>query len=264
MHFNDGEINSLNRTDGRTDRGYQARSPALAAALAAALQADAHGLYIGIPCRREFPFLHQRAARLVHGGGGMSASLLVRTRVTAASVFINGNFATARALLPRILLARAAHVHLVVSATADIDRFTNCTGLRPTRVERIAPMDAFPLDYERLKQGWQAVAGGDVVIFCAGPLGRLLAIAWHARQPAATYLELGSFFDPDLAPPERAFFRRRGRNRGARYYPQVQCGVRVNESLYVARTHHPGCQTVRDVRAAIDEAAIWRALKRAP
>ena len=179
-------------------------------------------------------------------------------------IFINGNFATARALLPRILLARAAHVHLVVSATADIDRFTNCTGLRPTRVERIAPMDAFPLDYERLKQGWQAVAGGDVVIFCAGPLGRLLAIAWHARQPAATYLELGSFFDPDLAPPERAFFRRRGRNRGARYYPQVQCGVRVNESLYVARTHHPGCQTVRDVRAAIDEAAIWRALKRAP
>ena len=35
-HFNDGEINSIERTAGATDRGLQQRSPALARALKAA------------------------------------------------------------------------------------------------------------------------------------------------------------------------------------------------------------------------------------
>ena len=49
VHFNDGEMNSLDRTAGRTDRGLQRRSSALALALRTALRTDGHGLYIGVP-----------------------------------------------------------------------------------------------------------------------------------------------------------------------------------------------------------------------
>ena len=101
-----------------------------------------------------------------------------------------------------------------------------------------------------------------VAIICAGPVGRLLAVEWHQRQPRATVLELGSFFDPDLT--ERSFFARRGMRPGARYYADVQCGRRVNRSLYRPRTRHGACQSgPADVRAQLDERAIWARLSAA-
>ena len=49
---------------------------------------------------------------------------------------------------------------------------------------------------------------------------------------------------------------------GARYYSQVQCGARVDPSLYQARGRHAACQAdARDVRARIDEEAIWAQLR---
>ena len=51
-HFNDGEINSLENTKGKTDRGLQARSPQLSADLRKALEEDSNGLILGVPCKR--------------------------------------------------------------------------------------------------------------------------------------------------------------------------------------------------------------------
>lgn len=143
-----------------------------------------------VPCKREFPFLHRKAMGLVANHSA--------TRVTTATLFINGNFESARRLLPRLLLARGARVHLVTSAEGDARRFANCTGVRPVRVLRAAARDAFPQSFDALRDEWRALRNGDVVLLAAGPLGRVLGVAWHKQQPRATYLELGSFFDPDL------------------------------------------------------------------
>jgi hypothetical protein len=248
VHFNDGELNSMGARRGSTARGLQRRSPALATALGRSLQTDAHGLILGVPCRLEFPSLHASAMRLVANSS--------RTRVTAATLFVNGNHATARDLLPRILRAINAPIHLVVSAAANVTRFTSCTSLTLTRVLRMPPRDAYPHGLAQHRDAWRDVNAGDVVLICAGPVGRLLAVEWHAHLPAATILELGSFFDPDLTPT--SFF---GAVRGPRYYQRQQCGQDV--SLLDERRRRrafaaaPACQRRSDVRARVDEKAIW-------
>ena len=251
-HFNDGEINSLENTKGKTDRGLQARSPQLSADLRGALEEDSNGLILGVPCKREFPTLHKRAM-------GVVARNASRTRITAATLLINGNFEQARRLIPQILIARKARVHLVVSAEADINRFANCTGMVPVSVVRVAAIDGYPQSLEAHRDGWKALRGGDVIIVCAGPVGRLLAVEWHRHKPDVTILEMGSFFDPDLT--RRSFFDRKGVMKGPRYYSSVQCGERVPAALYQPRARFASCQKKDDVRAVIDEKKIWSQLK---
>ena len=244
------KLGSMLKDQGVTDRGLQRRSTALATALTKALRTDRHGLIVGVPCRREVPFLHRTAMRQVQNA--------TRTRVTTATLFINGNFANARQLIPAILRRRGARVHLVASAASDARRFSSCTGIAPVRVLHAPARDAFPVGLRVLRDEWQSVAPGDVVLLCAGPLGRLLAVEWHAKQPGATYLELGSFFDPDLA--ASTFFSGRGVVQGPRYYLQSQCGERVDAARYQPRKRHGGCQAASDVRARLDESAIFERL----
>ena len=87
-----------------------------------------------------------------------------RTRVTTATLFINGNFAQARRLLPQLLLRLSVRIHLVVSQAADAARFTNCTGLQPARVLRVTPKDGFPSSFHEHRHAWQQLRAGDVAI----------------------------------------------------------------------------------------------------
>jgi hypothetical protein len=87
----------------------------------------------------------------------------------------------ARALLPAILKARGSRLHLVVSTLGNTSRFQACTGLTPDRVLRVPPLDGYPAGYEMHRDGWRDVAAGDVVLVCAGPLGRILAAEWCAH-----------------------------------------------------------------------------------
>jgi len=271
------------------------RSAGLASALRRAIATDAAGLYIGVPCSREFPFLHRRALELIRNTstdgdpgrarpvdgllrtlenhGGKAASIgtpalhdvrFPRTRLTTATLFINGNFEQARRLLPTLITAwqsaALVRVHIVVSASADVARFAKCTGILPSSVRRVPPSEAYPTGLEKHADAWRAFETGDIVVLCAGPLGRLLALHWHAHQPRATYLELGSFFDPDLTPPQASFF---GRRSPPRYYPQVQCGVRVEPTLYQPRVRHRACQAgPGDVKAKLDERGLMVLLRR--
>ena len=103
-----------------------------------------------------------------------------------------------------------------------------------------------------LRRRWRQVADGDVVLLCAGPLGRLLAVRWFAAQPRATYLELGSFWDPELQPG--------GATLGPRYYSQTQCGVTLDRAAYTPHSWYRGCEAKGDTHADIDEGAIWAKL----
>ena len=244
-HFNDGELQALQRTKGRTDRGLQRLSASLQARVRRALRTDAPNLVIGVPCSRNFPFSHALAmAQLANA---------TATRLTVATLFINRNYEAARALLPRLVRARvacgAARLHLVVSEAADMARFGRCTGLAPHRVLRVPATDSYPAGFDAHADAWRGVEPGDVVLLCAGPLGRLLAVRWFARQPHATYLELGSFFDPELQP--------NGATLGPRYYPQTQCGVELDRSVYSPHGWYRGCEARGDTHATIDEGAVW-------
>ena len=141
-----------------------------------------------------------------------------------------------------------------MSARANAGRFINCTGLVPQQVLTVRSRDAFPRSYDEHEAAWRAFDDDDVIIITAGPVGRLLAVHWHTKQPRATYLELGSFFDPDLA-DEPFFGKRRGALDGARYYPRVQCGRALDPSVYQPKVRFAACQAgPRDVRAnKIDE-----------
>ena len=233
-HFNDGEIIAVDRTDGTTDRGMQRLSPALSKAMRAALRTDRNNMYFGVPCAQEWPEAHSRALHIMADSRS--------TQTTVANLFVNGNYVQARRLLPRLLLARKSRVFMVVSANADMARFQTLTGLRP-RVLRVPPRDAFPAGFKQLRGAWESLHDGDVVLMCAGPLGRVLAVEWFARRPKTTILELGSFFDPELQPD--------GRTLGATYYDE-------NSSFRQASCARPG-----DVKAEVSEAKLMAAAARA-
>ena len=116
-HFNDGELHALERTEGRTARGLQRQSSDLASHIKSAMTADVPNLVLGVPCARNYPYLHRLAMRTVNGSS---------TATTAATLFINSNYKDARALLVHILKRRKARLHLLVSERADVERFKRC------------------------------------------------------------------------------------------------------------------------------------------
>ena len=116
-HFNDGEVHALERTEGRTARGLQRQSSGLAAHIRSAMTADVPNLVLGVPCSRNYPYLHRLAMRTVNGSA---------TATTAATLFINSNYKDARALIVDILKRRRARLHLLVSERADVERFQRC------------------------------------------------------------------------------------------------------------------------------------------
>ena len=218
----------------------------------------------------------QRHTHTCHGGDaiyqwqfpqGARAITSPRNLPSAHSVLGNGMvkdatlcFAQARALLPQILQRSGATIRLVTSTLSNVGRFSNCTGLQPAQVLTVHSRDAFPRSFEEHRDAWRGFRYGDVVIVAAGPVGRLLAIEWHTKQPRVTYLELGSFFDPDLT--DTTFFGRgHGALEGARYYPQTQCGRLVDQTVYRPKMAFSACQRPGDVRATIDVSAIWHALR---
>lgn len=124
--------------------------------------------------------------------------------ITAATVFINGNYLMARQALLRLLPER--RLHMIVPDDANMTRFSMRTGLHPNRIEPVPSTEAFPKAFDRLKAlQWEH---GDVVVIIAGMVGRILASTYFSKFSNTTFLELGSFFDRD-------FYHR---SKGARYY----------------------------------------------
>ena len=192
-HFNEGEVRAATQTKGSVLSGLQRYSPELKSQMRWAIGKTHPHLYVGLPCRAEFPRDYLSALTLVSGG---------RDRRTAATLFMNGNYRAVRELVPTLLRWRTAggpgrtgSLHLVVGLKANITRFEEHTQLSPKQVLRAPAANSFSA-YSTLKTAYQSFQGGDVVILCCGVLGRLLAADWVTRRPNTTFLELGSFFTP--------------------------------------------------------------------
>ncbi len=202
-HYNDGEILAMKKTDGHTDRGMQWLSEELRVVMTRAFHREKPGLIFGIPCAGEY------ADDNAFANAELGNSTVERT---IATVFINSNYIAARRVLLRYVKRNPdRHVHMVVSDEADMDAFEAGTDIRPESVTRISGRNAFPGGYHDNINNTRHHKPGDIVIVCAGPLGRILATEWFLQRPQTTYLELGSFFDMDLF----------GKSFGADYYTRL-------------------------------------------
>ena len=205
-HFNDGELLAMKNEEGHTDRGMQKMSSDLKKYMTQAFHREAPGLVFGYPCVQEFRNDNEFA------NAELQNSTVERT---IATLFINSNYMDARLLLLTYIRHNPDRgVHMVVSDNSDMTLFENRTGIHPTSVTK----NAFPTGYNDNINNTQHHKPGDIVIICAGPLGRILAVEWFLQHNETTYLELGSFFDYDL----------QGKSFGANYYDmdgsQPHCG----------------------------------------
>ena len=236
VHFNEGEVRAALHATGAVPNGAQRFSPALREAMRAAMNASHPNLYAGVPCRAEFPREHLSALQLVSTESA---------RRTAATVFINGNFPllmTAKGGLFVDLLRRRAQgghsLHLVASEAADVARFSTATRLVPKTVVRTPRRDSFARRDNVSREALSQFGDGDIVIVCTGALGRILVTEWTRLRPQTTFLELGSFFDPEFG------------FRALAYHRQVRGGA----------PWAPGCGSKHD-RTATSMAPLQQCLK---
>ena len=236
VHFNEGEVHAALHATGAVPNRAQRFSPALREAMRAAMNAAHPNLYAGVPCRAEFPREHLSALQLVSTESA---------RRTAATLFINGNFPllmTAKGGLFVDLLRRRAQgehsLHLVASEAADIVRFSAATRLVPKTVVRTPKRDSFARRDNVSREALPQFDDGDIVIVCTGALGRILVTEWTRLRPQTTFLELGSFFDPEFG------------FRALAYHRQVRGGA----------PWAPGCGSKHD-RTATSMAPLQQCLK---
>ena len=236
VHFNEGEVHAALHATGAVPNRAQRFSPALREAMRAAMNASHPNLYAGVPCRAEFPREHLSALQLVSTDSA---------RRTAATVFINGNFPllmTAKGGLFVDLLRRRASgghsLHLVASEAADVARFSATTRLVPKTVVRTPKRDSFASRDRVSREALSQFGDGDIVIVCTGALGRILVAEWTRLRPQTTFLELGSFFDPEFG------------FRALAYHRQVRGGA----------PWAPGCGSKHD-RTATSMAALQQCFK---
>jgi len=203
VHFNDGEILAMKRSTGRTDRGMQILSKELQHSMLKAFKRERPGLVFGLPCSLEFKDASEFAARTLQNHNSS-------VERTLATVFINSNYQDSKEVLVEYLKRNPdRNVHMVVSNIANMTSFEEHTGLRRLKsITRVPPTNAFPMGYATHINRTEHHLPGDIVIICAGPLGRILGVEWFLQRPETTYLELGSFFDLELL----------GKSLGASYY----------------------------------------------
>ena len=82
---------------------------------------------------------------------------------------------------------------MVVSNIANMTSFEEHTGLRRLKsITRVPPTNAFPMGYATHINRTEHHLPGDIVIICAGPLGRILGVEWFLQRPETTL----QFSDP--------------------------------------------------------------------
>ena len=227
VHFNDGELGAAMKTTGRASNGKQHYSPELRTAVRKAMNTTSPNLYMGLPCPNEF--------RLHHANALWLAKNTEEARRTSATLFANGNYKTVLPLLPRLICDRqtfqGSRLHMFVSTTANMTSFTAETGLHPHTVVRTPPTDSVRAFSPMLLKA-QLFDPGDVVLIETGVLGRLLVVEWVKMRPQTTFLELGSFFDPQLGFRKLAYHRGGWAPGCANYLDQRVKGFEVMERCF--------------------------------
>lgn len=177
--LNDGEMNLIVRNNVSVSRGAQEFDDSLANVLLEALCHKQQNYFVGIPCDKCYPELHYKAKEL-----NANASMLANT-------LINDNFTNTLELLQNELQDR--RVVFICNEEAKTDNLPK--SIRPYMIIKVPSRNGWSA-YNKLQSLYKSCTGGDVVLFCCGPLGRALVYKWYSEMPSLTCIELGSFFDP--------------------------------------------------------------------
>lgn len=179
VKMNDGEISNIKDLDSVSSRGNQKSSLELSRELNYALRHKQKNYFVGIPCYKCYPDIYKFCME-----GDVK-------NFTLANLLINSNLQkTFEYILPEIRKKRIALVH---SREADVRRLRDI-GIDVDVSFSVPDSDAWG-KFGDLRDACMGL-NVDVVIFCCGPLGRVLACRWFEKRPDLTCLELGSMFDP--------------------------------------------------------------------
>ena len=177
--MNDGELSLIQKRQEPASRGAQPFNEELSEKLLLALQHQQPNYFVGVVCSKCYPSMHAFAT--AHTASRLNANVL-----------INHNFFTTWRVFLEVLPKR--QVVLVCTENARVD---DLPVFKPYIVFKVPHQDGWKA-YERLKDAWSVCQPNDVVLFCCGPLGRVLVYEWFRHRPELTCLELGSFWDPWL------------------------------------------------------------------
>ena len=177
--FNDGEMTGIGHPGSVVARGDQMVLPDLTQKLIEAIQHEQENYWVGMPCSVCWP-MHS-----------MIASALVRADypyLTKAVVLTNRNW---ELFISRIsgLVERYNHVAWIGGSLQHVDKL-------PFHVHSTysVPMQDAWSKYQLLRN--RPLTPGSLTFMSCGPLSRVLAKEWFERCPEATFIDIGSTFDP--------------------------------------------------------------------
>lgn len=180
--FNDGEMNGIVQPKNTytAARGDQFVDENLKSKLKEALLYEKENYWKGIPCPLCFPQLHGHANSII-GDYDYKTYAVVQT---------NRNLSTVVTSLGGMLRGRRV---IWVSGNDQNIHNLHMVGISVYGHIKVNAQNAWA-NYEKLKD--ISFSNGDVVLLSCGPLAEVLVYDWFKDNPGATFLDIGSVFDP--------------------------------------------------------------------
>ena len=181
--FNDGEMIAIVERRGVVSRGDQTVTPQLADKLTFSFLHRQRNYWKGVVCQSCYPNLFPISMKLLGN----------YPFVTTAVALVNRNWRT-------FLLECRQHLkkrRLLWIGGED----QNTNNLKLHLNISVSKTYRFPNKntwdhYDRIKQLIAEFQAGDVVFISLGPIARVLAQEWFSIMPQATFIDIGSVFDP--------------------------------------------------------------------
>ena len=183
--FNDGEIRAMTNTAGKVARGDQKLSADLMSSMRWAIAQRQENLFMGLPCSKCYP-----AMRIV----ALTKTVdLPPSVTTAATVLTNRNLKAFKEGMAKILNDQKRPVHWFAGEDQDVSKL-------PFHVEtriNLPLQDAYGKSHDLLSDQSYYKGGGDVTFLSCGPLATIIAVDLFKRFPFATFIDVGSVWDPE-------------------------------------------------------------------
>lgn len=179
--FNDGEIQGILQPGCTVARGDQKVSQELSDALREAISYQQENYWVGIPCDKcTTAKWHKHAIRLVDPK---------YKYLTKAVVTTNRNWKLFTTEIPKIV--KDNKVYWVSGKSQDISKLE----FKVSYHMEVHDKDAWSV-YRYIADNGNVFQEGSIVFLSCGPMSRVLARRWFEQNPTATYLDVGSAFDP--------------------------------------------------------------------
>lgn len=181
--FNDGEMMGIEKVGAIAARGDQFVNQSLHDALIEAIRFKMEKYFIGIPCNVCFEEYHKLADSLV---GNYEYR-------TSAVAFHNRNWPKFIKELPNAIKGR--NVRYISGNDQDITFLTDVLGLNIVDHLKCPRINTWG-SYDEIHPYINRIEMNDVVLLSVGPTARVLVRKWFEEFPHASFIDIGSIFDP--------------------------------------------------------------------